>query len=496
MSLAEAFGSDNTFGVREPKPKDEDVEMEDLFGEDEGAPAPAHGDGLSSASPGVVHDDDRTASVERQRQHLEYNEDEGEPDAALEQKIEAQLEIPDVPFPRSSDGKVWTVRLPNYLKLDSKPFAPEAYIGAENDEDGRDAESAKERSLSIKLEVENTIRWRWVRGPDGQMVRQSNTRFIRWSDGSLSVQLGKELFDVTDNVTDPVRQSSQGGSQSQGTPSRLGGGTGGLTYLVAQHKRAEILQAEALVAGQMSIRPVSMQSDAHRKLVRAVSQRHKQLARLKTVDDRELEHIQKQQVEAQRKGGPRKQRAPRDPNAPPRRSAKRRERADIWSDDEQDFDDNDAEGDSDPDVGGSSPVKRASAKKKRRSTHGGDDGDRADDYKTDDFVVADTSDEDDDEGGGKKSKKKKSRADEDADEAPDELEQMEARLERREAERRKKAPASKKDVPASSVLPAKADAEGSEDMEVESEEEDDMPARTRKPAPGKRKVAFEDEEDE
>ncbi|EJD48033.1 hypothetical protein AURDEDRAFT_151178 [Auricularia subglabra TFB-10046 SS5] len=478
MSLADALGTDHSFGVRDAAQHD-DVDMEDLFGEDDGAAAPpTAATGLSDASPAPVLDEE-----EQRRQHLEYNEDEGEPDPDLEQKVEAQLEIPDVPFPRSSDGKYWIIRLPNYLKLDARPFAPEVYNGVESEEG--DPETAKERSMSIKLEVENTIRWRWVRGPNGEMVRQSNTRFIRWSDGSLSLQLGKELFDVNQNV-EPVAQqsqSSQAESQSAHTPS----GTGSLTYLVAQHKRAEILQAEALVTGQLSVRPVSMQSETHRRLVRALSQKHSKTARI-LLDDGRAGMFEPRAAQPKAK----RARRPRDPDAQPSRRKSRMSRAaDVWSDDDDLGLEETLYGRHGDDDDGTPRKDRAKPKKRRR-----DDGeDHAEDYKTDDFVVADTSDEDDDSPG--KKRKKKSRAQEDMDDAPDELEEMDKAIERRENERRKKAAAaSKKAAAESAPPPPKVDDHQSEDMDVESEEEDDMPRVVRKPAPGKRKVAFEDEEDE
>lgn len=48
----------------------------------------------------------------------------------------------------------------------------------------------------LKLKVENTIRWREVFDKDGNIVKESNARFIKWSDGSLSLHLGSEIFDV------------------------------------------------------------------------------------------------------------------------------------------------------------------------------------------------------------------------------------------------------------------------------------------------------------
>lgn len=48
----------------------------------------------------------------------------------------------------------------------------------------------------LKLKVENTIRWREVMDDDGNVKKESNARFVKWSDGSFSLHLGAEIFDV------------------------------------------------------------------------------------------------------------------------------------------------------------------------------------------------------------------------------------------------------------------------------------------------------------
>lgn len=50
--------------------------------------------------------------------------------------------------------------------------------------------------LRLKLKVENTIRWRQAFDDDGNSIKESNARFVRWSDGSYSLHLGSEIFDV------------------------------------------------------------------------------------------------------------------------------------------------------------------------------------------------------------------------------------------------------------------------------------------------------------
>ena len=62
--------------------------------------------------------------------------------------------------------------MPNFVKLDQKPFHPDTYVGPDQgDDDGQQLDALKERSMSIKLEVENTIRWRWTKDDLGQSVR-------------------------------------------------------------------------------------------------------------------------------------------------------------------------------------------------------------------------------------------------------------------------------------------------------------------------------------
>ena len=49
--------------------------------------------------------------------------------------------------------------------------------------------------------MENTIRWRYRKDNEGNEVKESNARIVRWSDGSTSLLLG-EVFDVHKNKID------------------------------------------------------------------------------------------------------------------------------------------------------------------------------------------------------------------------------------------------------------------------------------------------------
>jgi hypothetical protein len=48
----------------------------------------------------------------------------------------------------------------------------------------------------ISFQVENTIRWRYGYDKDQNPVKESNARIVKWSDGSMSLYLGSEIFDM------------------------------------------------------------------------------------------------------------------------------------------------------------------------------------------------------------------------------------------------------------------------------------------------------------
>ena len=55
--------------------------------------------------------------------------------------------------------------------------------------------------------MENTLRWQY----NSQMMPESNARIVRWSNGSFSLMVGEEFFDVqTTNIADRFQFLNQG----------------------------------------------------------------------------------------------------------------------------------------------------------------------------------------------------------------------------------------------------------------------------------------------
>jgi len=313
----------------------------------------------------------------------------------------------------------------------------------------------------------------------------------------MSLRLGKEYFDINQVIDSSgsahrqafgLSQNSQ--AQSQGIPTPTTGKAHGLTYLVAQHKRAEILQAEAAITGFLTLRPTDMQSETHRLVVRAVGQKHSKVARLRMAPDMDPEREKQELIRASAK----KSRQPRADEAGGVGTRRRRTHGgrrrsggdmDIWSDDEEPS--YDAYGNDDDD--GRSPKKRRARDPEER---------RGGEYQTDDFVVAD-SDEDDaaaastnaghgsDDGGARRKKGPGEEAEEDV------LDKLDAQISQQEADRKRR----RDEAP--EAPDAETGGEQAEEMAMDVEsEEDEEEVRVRR-AGGARKrttVAGFDEEDE
>lgn len=60
-----------------------------------------------------------------------------------------------------------------------RPFDPQYYEDEFEDEEMLDEEGR----TRLKLKVENTIRWRTRRDEEGNEIKESNARIVKWSDG-------------------------------------------------------------------------------------------------------------------------------------------------------------------------------------------------------------------------------------------------------------------------------------------------------------------------
>ncbi|XP_061608056.1 RNA polymerase-associated protein LEO1 isoform X2 [Phyllopteryx taeniolatus] len=169
---------------------------------------------------------------------LEGEQAEEEP--VPETRIE--VEIPKVSTDLGSD--LYFVKLPNFLSVEPRPFDPQYYEDEFEDEEMLDEEGR----TRLKLKVENTIRWRVKRDEEGNETRESNARIVKWSDGSMSLHLGNEVFDV---YKAPLQGDHNHLFIRQGTG----------------------LQGQAVFKTKLTFRPHSTDSATHRKMTLSLADR-------------------------------------------------------------------------------------------------------------------------------------------------------------------------------------------------------------------------------
>ena len=153
----------------------------------------------------------------------------------------------DVEIPRivSDLGKeIHFVKLPNFLSVETRPFDMDTYEDEIDEEDLLDEEGRQR----LKLKVGNTIRWREYSDAEGKPVRESNGRFVKWSDGSMSLHLGSEIFDV---YKQPLIGDHNHLFIRQGTG----------------------LQGQAVFRNKLTFRPHSTESFTHKKMTMSLADR-------------------------------------------------------------------------------------------------------------------------------------------------------------------------------------------------------------------------------
>lgn len=192
----------------------------------------------------------------------------------------ANVAVPSWPKLQATDGKVWHLKLPAYVNLEPRPYDPDFYRADLHNKEQK-AKRDRERKKVVEPEpgpkakmigVRNTIRWKWdSAGEDAK--RESNARMLRWSDGSVSLQLGNDMFDVA---------PSFGASLKPGTEDKGGNET---SFVCVTAPAERVLVTESAVAGQLSLVPTSMDSKTHRELVKLVGQQHVKHSRMKILDD-------------------------------------------------------------------------------------------------------------------------------------------------------------------------------------------------------------------
>jgi len=192
------------------------------------------------------------------------DEDEGNQVEEAPREVEIKVDIPRLVA--NLGEELYFVKFPNFLSVETHPYDPETYED-EIDEDEVMDEEGKGR---LKLKVENTIRWRTQKDKKGQPVidpqtvqevKESNARVVRWSDGSYSLHLGSEIFDIH----------------------KLGMLSGENNHLFV--RQGVGLHGQAVFRTKLSFRPHSTDSFTHRKITLSLADKSQKANKVRIIND-------------------------------------------------------------------------------------------------------------------------------------------------------------------------------------------------------------------
>jgi len=182
---------------------------------------------------------------EEQRDRDEELDEERDEEAEQEPVPIARIEV-EIPKTSNEMGsEIHFVKLPNFLSVDTHQYDPNSYEDEIDDDDILDEEGR----ARLKLKVESTIRWRRFPDEDGILREESNARIVKWSDGSMSLHLGSEIFDIH-------KQSLMAGDNNH---LFIRQGTG--------------LQGQEIFKTKLTFRPHSTDSFTHRKMTLSLAER-------------------------------------------------------------------------------------------------------------------------------------------------------------------------------------------------------------------------------
>mmetsp|Transcript_7267 Transcript_7267/g.15689 ORF Transcript_7267/g.15689 Transcript_7267/m.15689 type:complete len:319 (-) Transcript_7267:222-1178(-) len=162
-------------------------------------------------------------------------------------------------------------KLPNVVAIQ-----PTAFDEADYDE--------KEEEEQYKGYMHNMVRWRYKRdengrllrdGENGGLVRESNAKMVKWSDGSYTLHIGKEAFDIQ-NFDSSTTEGFAGLNgyvyMSQKATFRNGDDNEDDDDDEPQNG-GTVLECIGPVSSRFVAKPSSLQSESHKSLTVAVRQR-------------------------------------------------------------------------------------------------------------------------------------------------------------------------------------------------------------------------------
>jgi RNA polymerase-associated protein LEO1 len=163
-------------------------------------------------------------------------------------------------IPEPSDGELYLLKVPRFLSFEPTAFSHKTFQPPTTDHHSKTAASDQFSAYNTAM---STIRWR--RSPSNNADLQSNARIMRWSDGSLTLQIANDpttQFDIDANMLAPPQinpkiptpTSTKAGAKAS---SKLES----YTYLVAPYEEANVMRVTNKLTTALNVVPAATLRD-------------------------------------------------------------------------------------------------------------------------------------------------------------------------------------------------------------------------------------------
>lgn len=165
-------------------------------------------------------------------------------------------------IPEPSDGELYLLKVPPFLSFEPTSFSHKTFQPPTTDHHSKLAAS---EHFSPYHTAMSTIRWR--RSPSNIAELQSNARFLRWSDGSLTLQIANDpttQFDIDANTLAPAQVNPKipTPTSSRLATTKPGANAESYTYLVAPYEEANVMRVTNKLTTALSVVPASNMKDS------------------------------------------------------------------------------------------------------------------------------------------------------------------------------------------------------------------------------------------
>ncbi|KAI9713861.1 MAG: hypothetical protein M1820_000591 [Bogoriella megaspora] len=177
-------------------------------------------------------------------------------------------EIPRHPIPEPSDGELYMLKIPQFMSMDAIQFKPDTFTPPETEHHSKRPPTS---TFSKYDTAATTLRWRYSPFNHGQL--QSNARVLRWSDGSLTLQLasdpntqysidGKPLAPPQSNPKKPTPNAKKVlKGRAVDTQGAYDFNQDSLTYLLSPSTEAQVFRTVGKVTCGLQILPNEATTD-------------------------------------------------------------------------------------------------------------------------------------------------------------------------------------------------------------------------------------------